>query len=290
MIRYPVGRDALLEAIEAEKPGWIERARQRTDAFRAAAKYDESSGIWSAIKNVFRGFQAQKCAFCERQLAGAPFGAIDHDVEHYRPKNSVRKWPPPNRELSYDFETGEEMENGYYLLAYSVFNYVTACKVCNTPLKSNYFPIADRRGSATEEDPRRLASERPFLPFPLGDTDDDPEELIAFDGILAVPSTPDLESHEWRRAAVTIDFFALNEREELRLQRAALLKGTYLALQLRDHDDDVTRETARQWLADIDTPGQPHANCLRSFVRLYSADREHAIEIIRELNRAFPRS
>lgn len=288
MIRYPVDPDALLEAIETEKPGWIERARERTEAFRAAGTYDEEKGIWSEVKDVFRRLQEQKCAFCERRLAGEPFGAVDHDVEHYRPKNSVRKWPPASRELQYDFETGEGMENGYYLLAYSVFNYVTACKVCNTPLKSSYFPIAGRRGPATADDPRRLARERPFLPFPLGDTDTDPEELIAFDGILAVPSSPDLDSHEWRRAAVTIDFFALNEREELRRERAALMKGTYFALRFRDDDDDVTRETARRWLTDIDTPGQPHANCLRSFVRLYRDDRPRAVEIIRELNLAFP--
>jgi hypothetical protein len=220
MIRYPVDRDALLEAIEAEVPGWLARARERTDRLRAAGRYEESSGIWSEIKAVFRRLQAQKCAFCERQLAGEPFGAIEHDVEHYRPKSSVRKWPPASRAIRYDFDTGDEFETGYYLLAYSVFNYVTACKVCNTPLKSNYFPIAGRRGSATVDNPDRLARERPFLPFPLGDTDSDPEELISFDGILAVPTSPDLVSHEWRRAAVTIDFFALNEREELRRERA----------------------------------------------------------------------
>jgi hypothetical protein len=288
MIRYPVDRNALLQEIEAEVPGWIERARQRTERFRAAGQYDERSGIWSEIKNVFRRLQAQKCAFCERQLAGEPFGAIEHDVEHYRPKSSVRRWPPASRELRYDFDTGDEMETGYYLLAYSVFNYVTACKVCNTPLKSNYFPIAGRRASATTDDFRHLARERPFLPFPLGDADTDPEELIAFDGILAVPSSPDLESHEWRRAAVTIDFFALNEREELRRERAQMMKGTYFALRFRDDEDEVTRETARQWLARIDTPEQPHANCLRSFVRLYHADPVRAAAIVQELNRAFP--
>jgi hypothetical protein len=66
------------------------------------------------------------------------------------------------------------------------------------------------------------------------------------------------------------------------------MKGTYFALRFRNDQDEVTRETARQWLANIDTPGQPHANCLRSFVRLYHNDPTRAAAIVQELNRAFP--
>lgn len=122
MIRYDIAPDELLRRIEEHVPGWLKRAATRTERFRKAGRYDEKSGIWSEIKDVYRDLQGDKCAFCERQLAGKPYGSIEHDVEHYRPKSSVRVWPPVEAP-AYDFPTGHASEAGYYLLAYHPLNY-----------------------------------------------------------------------------------------------------------------------------------------------------------------------
>ena len=107
MIRYQITETELRDAIESEKPGWLARAQTRTDRFIAAGKYDESSGIWSEIKRVYMDLQHDKCAYCERQLAaGEDGGTIEHDVEHYRPKNSVPVWPTDSDDVTFTFPTG----------------------------------------------------------------------------------------------------------------------------------------------------------------------------------------
>lgn len=191
MIRYPFTLDELRSRIEAEAPGWLGRAAERTERFRRAGRYDEESGIWSQIKAVYMRLQHCKCAYCERRLASEDFGgAIEHDLEHYRPKGPVLAWPSKaierERGISYRFATGEAFPEGYYLLAYHLLNYVTACRKCNSPLKASFFPIAGSRG-AQSEDPVSLRGEAPFLLYPLGDLDEDPEEVLTFDGINPVP-------------------------------------------------------------------------------------------------------
>ena len=90
--------------------------------------------------------------------------------------------------IEYDFSTGREWDQGYYLLAFHPRNYITACKSCNTPLKSNYFPIAGEQRGPQSDNPAHLASEQPFLIYPLGSLDDDPEEVLTFDGIVPKPA------------------------------------------------------------------------------------------------------
>jgi hypothetical protein len=53
MIRYMVTEQDLRDAIEAAKPGWLDRAKSRTEQFVVAGRYDESSGIWSEIKQIY---------------------------------------------------------------------------------------------------------------------------------------------------------------------------------------------------------------------------------------------
>ena len=56
MIRYMVTEQDLRDAIEAAKPGWLDRAKSRTEQFVVAGRYDESSGIWSEIKQIYPTF------------------------------------------------------------------------------------------------------------------------------------------------------------------------------------------------------------------------------------------
>jgi hypothetical protein len=195
MIRYSVKVSELKALIKRLSPSWLDRALARTERFRQAGKYDERSSIWSEIVGVYMRIQHHKCAYCERLLSGPRFGRIEHDLEHYRPKNAVKKWSPRSEHINYP--TGSAWSEGYYLLAYHIFNYVTACKVCNTPLKSNYFPIAAPRG-LQQNNPRHLRTEKPFLIYPLGRIDKDPESLITFDGIISKPKGH--WGHRFRRA------------------------------------------------------------------------------------------
>src|SRR5436305_5515954 len=119
--------------------------------------------------------QHEKCAYCERRLAGGRFGAIEHDVEHYRPKSAVESWPSAKiskeRGISYSFQTGGDFPEGYYLLAYQILNYAVACKTCNSPLKANFFPVGAARVVSCDS-LADYASEMPFLLFPIGDLDE----------------------------------------------------------------------------------------------------------------------
>lgn len=268
MIRYPVTLDELRALIEAEAPGWLARAAERTERFRRAGRYDEASGIWSEVKKVYMRLQHDKCGYCERQLASEDFGgAIEHDVEHYRPKNGVRRWP--SEDVSYEFSTGEEFQEGYYLLAYHPFNYATACKKCNSPLKASYFPIAGPRGPQSD-DPTALREEAPFLIYPLGELDDDPEEVLTFLGVSPVPRAE--EGPRRDRARVMIDFFELDRREELWRERAETIVYVFVALRLLRTGGESDRDLATGVIEQLTSPVSRHTNCARAFRSLYEAD------------------
>lgn len=280
MIRYPVTPERLDQLIREHDPTWPERARARTDAFRAAGRYDERSGIWGEVKAVYVALQHAKCAYCERRLAGLPYGAIEHDVEHFRPKSEVKRWPGERiareRGIAYDFETGAESREGYYLLAYHPWNYATACKTCNSALKSSYFPVAGRRASGAD-DPWKLKTEKPFLLYPIGELDEDPETVITFVGLLPVPRAR--SGHRFRRAQVTIDFFELDTREELLRERAEQIRSFHMALRLLETGGAADRAEALGAIEQHKAPYSPHSGCVRAFHALYERDRAEAEEI-----------
>ena len=270
MIRYPVTEKELERMIDEAAPGWRRKARSRTSRFGTAGRYDESAGCWSEVKGVYMKIQHCKCAYCERKLEGEDVGKIEHDVEHFRPKNGVRKWPPAGGS-SYGFPTGDDFDEGYYLLAYHPLNYAVACKPCNTPLKSNYFPIAGRRGSRRGH-PNELVDEKCYLIYPIGTIDASPEELVTFDGIIPVPRLK--KGHRARRARVTIDLFQLHLRENLLEQRAERIMGLYIAMKLLEQDGiaDDLREFTRDSIATLLSSSRPHCNCLRAYHELYGKD------------------
>ena len=181
MIRYPISEADLDNRIDSLVPQWRTRAGERIAHFVSVGRYDESGAIWSEIKPVYMELQHFKCGYCEKWLESIDYGAIEHDMEHYRPKSSVKAYP-----REYDFRTGDAWAMGYFRLAYHPLNYLTACKTCNSGLKSNYFPIAATRIDGANH-PRGLVREQPFLLYPISDLDDDPEDLIGFDGITAIP-------------------------------------------------------------------------------------------------------
>lgn len=276
MIRYAITEQKLLELIEAERPGWLARAKRRTARLIKIRHYRERSAIWGEIKAVFLRLQHNKCAYCERRLAsGEVGGSIEHDVEHFRPKGSIDVWPVSDSVARYRFATGARFDSGYYWLAYDPTNFCTACKVCNSVLKRNSFPILRERGRATASPAELDLQERPLLLFPIGTRDDDPEEVLEFLGINARPRhRRGVRNH---RARVTIDLFGLEAREDLRRERAEALAALHNALVLLEHDLDT--ESAMQDIRRLRSASSPHASCVRSACRLYESTPELAIEL-----------
>jgi hypothetical protein len=276
VIRYAISTDDLLAEIDALKPRWRKNAAAKTERFRAAGRYTEKKGSWSEIKPVYIALQGGKCAYCERRFGTDARSAIEHDVEHFRPKSRVQRWP--SEPLTYSFGTGSASDKGYYLLAYNPLNYIAACKKCNSPFKSDYFPIASTRRTRTD-DVLALRKEKPFLVYPVSDIDDDPEDLISFVGLFPTPVKS--RGYGNQRARVTIDFFALDDREELLRERADLIKAVFIAHESLNEADADLRAAAQQTIALLDNPRLPHRNCARAFHRLCQDDAAAAREQFR---------
>jgi hypothetical protein len=278
MIRYPITSAELEAAIEQEKRGWLAKAKNKTAAFRAAREFNESDSknSWGEIKHVFMRLQHNKCAFCDRLLSA---GRIEHDIEHFRPKNAVKVWPAKSKELQseYRFSTGEAADNGYYLLAHNIFNYATSCKMCNTTLKGNYFPVASQR-VMDSDDFEKLKLEHSYLIYPLGDLDDDPEDR----GILPIPKYR--RGHKHRRARVTIDLFALDIREDLLRLRAEIIQTIWLAfitISTRNVNNENT-QLARQIIDRARSPRTSQTACARVFYDLCQNDAINARRFAQE--------
>ena len=227
MIRYPFNDAQVSADIAQLDTNWQAKANRRTAKLLKSGVYNEKSAIWSRVKPVYMALQHNKCVFCERQLEGGESGRIEHDLEHFRPKSAVEAWPPVQRQaLIYAHPSGSDFPNGYYWLAYDLHNYAVACKVCNTSYKHMYFPVGGARVQPPEPAAgipafSALQAEQPLLCYPLGSSDDDPESLITFRATTAVP----VHAAGWRkrRAEVMIDFFGLNERDQLHRERARMI-------------------------------------------------------------------
>jgi hypothetical protein len=278
MIRYEDATQANICAmVDAEMPKWRTDAEARTAAIVQAGAFSKGAPSWSDIKAVFMRLQFNKCAFCEFPLGGEFAGKATQDVEHFRPKNAVKAWPKKSKKPPYAFDTGGT-GSGYYWLAYDLSNYAAACKACNTARKSNYFPIASARGAAASTAAELNASEHPYLVFPLGEADDDPESLITFEGLVALPAGQE-DGHAHRRGRITIDFFALNLREELWEDRFRTIHALFNAVEITKTSVDPDRvEIAKRRIEDMTSNAGAQAACARSFLRLLAANPEKAWE------------
>lgn len=275
MIRCDITAAELNRRVEAEKPGWQVRATARTESFRTRGSYDDNeSPIWSEIKQVFIDLQERKCAFCERALESKK----EYDIEHFRPKGSVKPWKVPPELISAGVQVNQTTakEPGYHLLPYHVLNYSVACAKCNSELKSDCFPIKGTR-DATGEDPAAMqAREEAWLIFPIGRLDEDPEKLITFQG-LSPQAAGRAGSFNHRRALLTIAFFKLddrNKRRELYRGRADVIQKMGLAFRVRDAAGTpaAMRDKCQAIIDYHQTAAAPHASCGRAYARLWKDD------------------
>jgi hypothetical protein len=278
MIQYPVSlRDLArrvskrLPAKKSGQPSWRVRARNETERLRGQGAYsgDEKTEIWKELKPIFAALQGNgKCAFCEQMLAVHKRGGVSGDMDHYRPKRGVEVWLN-----THAIPVGGPDPDSYYLLAFHLRNYVLVCEICNRSYKQNYFPIAGPRCPAHTRRPRDLKNERPYLPHPLDPTDEDPEDLIEFEGIVPVPRAAQGTPQYWR-AVVTIELLGLTggNRIDLDFDRALIISILYQAPISTDPTDPVTART----LAALQDDTSLHRNCARSFKRLFDTDQARA--------------
>jgi hypothetical protein len=278
VIGYAIGETKLRRRIDEEAPDWLARAEALTSKMQAAGAYLGEAECWGEIKQVYMRLQHGKCGYCERQLSGGQ--RREHDIEHFRPKNQVDEYPNP-----LEFPTGPAHPTGYHLLALHPLNYLVACKTCNSDWKKTYFPIAGTR-IAGKSHPRDYAAERPYLICPLGPSSEGepaPEQLITFDGIVAVPAIAREQDEHWHRVGLlTIQLLGLNAREGLREERARILVQMFPLLEQLDPpaasstDLPGRQRSVRRALARFTEAGAPHARCARAFEALYQRDPERA--------------
>ena len=283
--------------VEDQSPGWLAKADQRTAELLALTEYEAGKPSWGAVKETYMRIQGYKCGFCERRLEKSQFGRIEHDVEHFRPKKSVKAWPSDrviaDRGLvGYDDGAFGADGSGYRGLALNIENYLISCKTCNTTLKGNAFPM-NTPGPTDSTSPRQLMDdEEPLLLYPLGTVDKhEPEEVITFRGIIPIPAAT--RGYKRRRGKVMIDLFALAEREVLLEERALILLNLYVSMHALNSADDRVVAAANGVVDTITAWSSPHTNCARTFHDLMLSGSAHAdtyaelcVDYLRSLDRS----
>lgn len=286
MIRYAVTAKALHAQIESHKAGWLKRAREKTAEALKKGHVDEGDGIWSEIKEVYAKLQFFKCIYCEKPLpqekidgeVGFGKGAVEYDVEHYRPKNRVKRWPSEKvkaqRKIDYDDQVEDGESAGYFRLAFDPDNYALSCKTCNSGHKSDSFPIAGATKGSLVKRAALDAQERPLLMLGIGEDADDPEDVLGWRG--PVPFARKKSGYQHLRARVCIDFFGLDTRDDLMRARAWLVILLWGKLEERTTATGARKQELDEVVQGFTTPRTSFCACARAYVALHARDRAQA--------------
>ena len=179
---------------------WLRRARSGTcravveqGAHDFDAKIYGNRAVRTALEKLFHG----KCAYCE-----TPLVRHDWDVDHFRPKGSVKESPG---------------HPGYYWLGYKWQNLFPSCKFCNQKRKdvptwddstggsgrgkADHFPLADESQRIYNPD-GDISVEDPLLINPCLD---DPSQYLTFNPLGEAIGIGD-------KGAMSCDLYHLNER------------------------------------------------------------------------------
>lgn len=233
-----------------------ERTQALCDQFDASAAHRDGSVPFvfnralyghRTVRVALERAQHAKCGYCDAR--SAPL-----DVEHYRPKGSVRQ------------ARGEaEQRPGYYWLAYEWSNLLLACVLCNQPRedtasmptgKGSLFPLfqpAQRARSHHDS----LAQERPQLLHPYVD---DFDEHIAYRQYMPLAKT--------ERGQATIEVLRLQGKDHLtlRAERWQIVEKSLQRLSEGvlppEHQQELLEE-----LWSFAAPTQPYSAMVRSALR-----------------------
>jgi uncharacterized protein (TIGR02646 family) len=218
------------------------------DDYRSGAKkFDADSKIYGAksVKNALLRAQYDKCCYCERKLSASDYG----DVEHYRPKGTVKQAPGQDKEYP-----------GYYWLAYEWNNLLVSCKRCNTGHKGILFPLVDNnlRARSHHDD---MGNKQPLF---INPAIDNPQDHIRFRGGVPISDT--------EVGRVTIDDLGLR-RYDLEEDRRTLLSKlkTFRALVAYGHNSsdpsmqDLVRQ-AQERLAAATRPEAEYSSMAQDFL------------------------
>lgn len=296
MIHYPISVEALVDAIntalgsQSRQDDWWFRAH--ADFLRAIKdrRFISAQAYWGEVKGAFMALQENKCAYCEQPMPQGSKSSIAYDVEHYRPKSSTKAWPDAKtrQRLAIGYDVGQGRARGYPELAHHPCNYAVACKVCNSPYKSDCFPILGKADEDEFDVAALKAAERPALPLPLGTWGEDPGSFLTFEGFIALPASPDPALR--RRAEIVIDFFELNRRADLLLGRATAITLLYQQLkEVQKPELAADAVEAQAWVDACLVDGAPFSGAARAFHRTYKADPSKAVDIVRLANRYLAR-
>lgn len=293
MIRCALPAGVTLEALvdqavpkTARRGSWRTRAANHTVTMRSKKKLLlQGAPTWGEVKEVYVRLQSGKCGYCEKYLetseirASTNVGAVEQDVEHYRPKGAVKPWTSG---ATMGFPVRDGTPGGYYLLAFDLFNYCVACKTCNTAYKLDRFPIEGRparKGSSVIGTIN--TAERPLLLYPISDLDDDPETCIGFVGYNPIAKAAAGRSQ--RRALATVRFFDLDTRENLIRQRCEIIVSLYNALMNSANPADARRQAdGDRDVERLTSEKSHHANCARSYRAMFLADANRAYTLYQE--------
>jgi len=139
-------------------------------------KPEISKALWGRFKAEFAAAQLDRCGYCECNVIAGHRG----DVEHFRPKNDVRRFTgAPGEEgsqiphcASLKGRTPELFsEIGYWWLAYDWTNYLLSCTVCNQDWKGNLFPVQEPPDRTKPPTELTAAAEVALLLNPFGPLD-----------------------------------------------------------------------------------------------------------------------
>ncbi len=136
----------------------LERGRSELPRLEAAAKngtlkskdFDAEIYGCRTVKDALWKTQSARCCFCERD-----YESSHSTVEHFRPKTSARR-------------SADQIDPGYWWLAYDPDNLLFACVVCNN-LKRDWFPLAPRSPVLSPDRKKGSRRERPMLLDPRRD-------------------------------------------------------------------------------------------------------------------------
>lgn len=285
MIRVVVATNDLEARVDAAVPTWRTRAAKLDKAAAKAGELGKAT-IWSEVKEIFIEVQHKKCLYCETplpiaQVGDKTMGKGISDIEHYRPKGRVTDWPTKNiiarRKPTYTAKLRAARADGYPHIAHTLGNYGLSCKICNSDLKGDRFPIAGSEGALGDDIPTLDASEVPLLLFPIGEAPVDPDAYLQWDGLVVRPLTKSGAKH--LRARVTIDFFELDTRDDLARDRAMRIYIMQAALERAASSDPAKAAAGAAQVERFMADDFPAAACARAYRRLCDENPQRAEEI-----------